>query len=109
MAKITRFNWLSALQIGLIGGVVTVLMSLVGMVEEFGKRDIIAGVITMGQTLLFIAMLIAGYVAAGRTASKTGLIGLASGALAGLVTGGMLLAMQKRWKNSMRDCLNLKS
>ena len=90
MAKITRFNWLGALRIGLIGGVVAVLMSMVGMVEEFGKRDIISGVITMGQTLLFIAIFMAGYVAAGRTVSTARLTGPAGGALAGLITSGML-------------------
>ena len=81
------YNWLSAVQIGLIGGVVALLVSLVGMVEEFGKRDIIAGVITMGQTLIFIAFIGAGYLAASRTAGGATLMGLVSGALAGLVQG----------------------
>ncbi len=93
MTKNTHFNWLNALRMGLIGGVVALLISLVGMVEEFSQRDIIAGVITMGQTLLFIAILMAGYFAAGRAAGKSGLNSLASGALAGLVTAGMLAVL----------------
>lgn len=41
------FDWKKTLQIGLIGGAVGVLIAMVGMVEEFNKRDIIAGTLTM--------------------------------------------------------------
>ena len=93
MTKNTHFNWLNALRIGLIGGVVALLISLVGMVEEFGQRDIIAGVISMGQTLLIIAMLMGGHFAAARSVDRPGPLSLAGGALAGLVTSGMLAVL----------------
>ena len=56
-----------ALKIGLIGGVVEILLSLIGMVEAFSQRDIIAHVISMGHTLLVIVALFMGYLAAKRT------------------------------------------
>jgi len=92
MTKNTPFNWLPVLRMGLIGGVVALLISLVGMVEEFSQRDIIAGVISMGQTLLIIAMLISGHFAA-QSVDRPGWLSLAGGALAGLVTSGMLAVL----------------
>ena len=41
-----------AIKIGLIGGVVEVLLSLIGMIEAFSQRDIISHVVSMGHTLL---------------------------------------------------------
>ena len=49
--------WLQALQTGLIGGVVAILVSLIGMVASFHERDIIAGQITMGETVLLLIVI----------------------------------------------------
>jgi len=92
MTKNSPFNWLPVLRMGLIGGSGALLISLVGMVEEFSQRDIIAGVISMGQTLLIIAMLIGGHFAA-QSVDRPGWLSLAGGALAGLVTSGMLAVL----------------
>jgi branched-chain amino acid transport system permease protein len=83
---------LEALKIGLIGGGVAVFVSLVGMVEAFGGRDIVAGVISMGQTLLVALTLTIGFIAASRAGQAAGL-NLASGALAGVLTGALLAAL----------------
>ena len=56
MSNSNHLNWQKAIQLGLIGGLVGVLIALVGMVEEFDKRDIIAGVLTMGWTLVFLTI-----------------------------------------------------
>lgn len=93
MNKQTSFNGLGALQIGLIGGVVALLVSLIGMVEEFSQRDIISGVITMGQTLILIAILMAGYFAASRAAGEARPMRPVSGALAGLVASALLAGL----------------
>jgi hypothetical protein len=55
------------LKIGLIGGIVAVLLSLIGMVEAFSQRDIISNVVSMGHTLLFLVPVFMGYLAAKRT------------------------------------------
>ena len=50
-----------AIRIGLIGGVVEVLLSLIGMIEAFSQRDIISQIISMGHTLLLLVVLFTGY------------------------------------------------
>ena len=86
MNKLQSSNWFIALQLGAIGGIAAVLTSLVGMVEEFAKRDIIAGVIEMGQTLLVIILLVVGY-AVGRRSPSSRILKLVEGALAGAIVG----------------------
>ncbi len=56
-----------AIKIGLIGGVVAVLLSLIGMVEAFSQRHIISNVISMGHTLLLLIGVSFGYFSAKRT------------------------------------------
>ena len=53
--------WLATIRNGLIGGAVSLLLCLVGMVTQFGERYIISGVITMGQILVIAPVLIFGY------------------------------------------------
>jgi hypothetical protein len=86
MNKLQSSNWFLALQLGAIGGIAAILTSLVGMVEEFSKRDIIAGVIEMGQTLLLIILLVLGYAVGHRSPSSRSLK-LVEGALAGAIVG----------------------
>ena len=85
MSKSNRLNWRKALQLGLIGGLVGVLIALVGMVEEFNQRDIIAGVLTMGWTLLFLSVLVTAYFAADHATPDRGVSGILAGGIAGLV------------------------
>ena len=53
--------WRSALSAGLIAGGVSLLLSLVGMVEAFNETDIISGIFSMGQFLLLAPLLVGGY------------------------------------------------
>ena len=55
------------IKIGLIGGVVAVLLSLIGMVEAFSPRYVISNVISMGHTLLLLIGVFFGYFSAQRT------------------------------------------
>jgi branched-chain amino acid transport system permease protein len=91
--EIRQSPWRSALNIGLIGAVVVVLLSLIGMVESFNKRDIVYKVITMGQLLLLIATLFMAYLAAKKSdAGKPGqTIGLA--VIAGVVTAAGIVIL----------------
>jgi branched-chain amino acid transport system permease protein len=79
-----------AVKIGLIGGVVAVLLSLIGMVEAFSQRDIIASVISMGHTLLLVVALFMGYLAAKRTPENGGLKVLVHSAISGLLVAALL-------------------
>ncbi len=49
--------WRKAIQSGVIGGIVAILAGLIGMVESFHARDIIAGRISMGETLLLLIII----------------------------------------------------
>ena len=56
--------WRSALNIGVIGALTVILLSLIGMVESFHKRDIVYSLLSMGQLLLLIATVFLAYLAA---------------------------------------------
>lgn len=91
MTPKTHFNVLGAIQLGLIGGVICLLLSLVGMVEAFDERDIIVEVVTMGQTLLLVVFLMIGYMVARRAAASYSLtVALPLGALASAVSAALL-------------------
>jgi branched-chain amino acid transport system permease protein len=102
----TRFDWLSAIKVGLLGGAVALLISLVGLVQAADRRPIIPGILSMGQTLLLIALVLSAYLAV-RQARADGeeqpprLWLVASGALASLVTSAMLalLVLVGTWIN----------
>jgi len=85
--------WLQAIQTGLIGGVVAVLVSLIGMVESFHERDIIAGQITMGETLLLLIVVTVSYFSSRGTEDTPLSKRLTSGALTGLMAGGLVAGL----------------
>jgi branched-chain amino acid transport system permease protein len=80
--------WVEAIRNGLIGGAVSILLCLVGMVVAFGERFIVSGVITMGQILFLAPILIFAYTITRRNAEKgnlTYLLGAVSGFSSGVV------------------------
>src|SRR5688572_26957160 len=90
MSQNGQINWQKVIQLGLIGGLVGILIALVGMVEEFNKRDIVAGVITMGQTLLVLTVLVTAYFAAARSTTSRGVGSILAGAVTGLIFSIMM-------------------
>ena len=85
-----KFIWQQGIKIGLIGGIVEVLLSLIGMIEAFSQRDIISHVISMGHTLLLLVVLFMGYLAAKRTPRTEPLWVLVNSFISGLIVGGLL-------------------
>jgi branched-chain amino acid transport system permease protein len=85
-------DWKTIIQYGAIGGGVSILLSLVGMVVAFDGRYIIANGITFGQITLFLPIALTSYLAIRKTApvqkSKIFLYGAGAGAM-----GGLLLAI----------------
>jgi branched-chain amino acid transport system permease protein len=85
-------DWKIVLQYGLIGGAVSVFVSLVGMVAAFDQRYIIANGITFGQITLFAPILLVSYLSIRTIASaskgKVVLLGMLTGTI-----GGLLLAL----------------
>ncbi len=82
----------NAVRMGLLAGVITLSVSAVGMVESFDQRDLITGVFTLGQLLLFSAPLVAGY---SLTQSDKGTKGssVLSGGVIGLFTAVPLILL----------------
>lgn len=85
--------WRKALKIGLMGGVVEVLLSLIGMVEAFSQRDIIAHVISMGHTLLLAVAIFIGYLSAKQPLKREVFKILGSSILSGLILGGLVSSL----------------
>lgn len=78
------------IRIGLIGGGITIFLSLIGMVETFDKRDVISEVISLGATVLLLTVLSTAYLAT-RGQDKNGVAWMFAGsALAGLLSGIVL-------------------
>lgn len=84
-----HLDWVGAIKLGFIGGVIALLVSLVGMVETFGAKDVIGGVLSQGQALLLLVWLGFGYLISRRLSGRRHEIILAA-ALASLVSGAML-------------------
>ncbi|MEK6256392.1 MAG: hypothetical protein N2C13_03620, partial [Chloroflexota bacterium] len=55
------FDFRKTAQKGLIAGIITLSVSIIGMVELFEKRALIANFLTMGQVLIFAATAILAY------------------------------------------------
>src|SRR5512139_812633 len=85
-------DWKIILQHGVIGGAVSILLALIGMVVAFNSRYIIANGITFGQITLILPIALTSYLAIRKTApenkSKTFLYGAAGGGM-----GGVMLAL----------------
>jgi len=82
--------WNQGVKIGAIGGVSVLVISLVGMVESFGKRDIIAGVLPMGVAIALIISILAAYIAAKKTPISEKSVQFANAVVSGLVISGLL-------------------
>ena len=81
----TVIAWRDVIRIGLLGGTVALYLCLVGIVPVFHERQLIAGVITLGQVALFGSLAIPGAIAARKTTTLRD--ALITGGVAGLITG----------------------
>jgi branched-chain amino acid transport system permease protein len=88
-----RTIWQQGIKAGLIGGVVGLMVTLVGMVEVFVQRQIIADVISMGHTLLLCVGVFAAYLAIKWTTAKSPRVVLINCIFAGLTTAFILVVL----------------
>jgi branched-chain amino acid transport system permease protein len=82
--------WQEALRLGLIGGAVAVLFSLVGMVQAFSARAIVGGLLSLSYTFLGGTIALATYAAARRAVPGGRGAVFASGAIAGVAAAVVL-------------------
>ncbi len=90
----TRFKlWKHGVKAGLLSGLMTVLLSLMGVVEAFSQRQIVSGLLSMDQSLLGAVVVFMGYVAAKRTSHAEPMWVVINSLTCGIITGGMLLLL----------------
>ena len=87
-------NLRRAAGIGVVSGLVVLYLTAVGLVLAFSERNVITGVVTLGQVMVFLPSVVAGFVVARRGELGAQLLGgLIAGAVSGVVLGaGLLLA-----------------
>jgi branched-chain amino acid transport system permease protein len=85
--------WVKTIQNGLIGGGISLLLALIGMVEAFGETYIITGIVTMAHLFLFAPILLEAYTSVSKANTKKFSTSLAIGGLAGLIGGLVLVAI----------------
>lgn len=91
MSQVTYFRtnrslpiWVNA---GLLAGLAIVYTGAVGMIAAFSKREVISDLLTLGQILIFLPALIAGYMVARRAEGQINIVGrLGYGLLSGVAT-----------------------
>jgi branched-chain amino acid transport system permease protein len=87
-----------AARVGLVGGAAAIYLALAGMIEKFDTRNLIGSLLTLGNLLLMLPPLLAGYFAtrprlvAGRSEQPAPGPALVAGLVSGAVTGGMVAA-----------------
>ena len=90
----TPSDWKLVIQYGLLGGTISLLLSLVGMVIAFGDNFIISGVISMGQIMLIAPILLLSYTAVNKASEQTTWMRIIFG-LGGLA--GVWLSSRNMW------------
>ncbi len=92
------FSWKEAVRVGVLGGAIAILISLVGMVAAFGERYIVYGWFSMGQVLFLAPILFMVSLTLRRekasTSSKTVLHSLLAGAVGGVMLAVLVLLGQ---------------
>jgi branched-chain amino acid transport system permease protein len=94
---IDRVDFRRALTLGLVGGLMAVFLSAIGMVQVFAERVLIDPEVVLGYVTLSLVPLAFGYSAGrpppvreGIERPRPGLRNIAAGALAGVLTAGVL-------------------
>jgi branched-chain amino acid transport system permease protein len=85
--------WMDAFKLGVVGGIAVVFIALLGMIEAFATRDIIADVIDMGRVLVLIAFFLTGHFAIARKQNATPVENISSAGFAGLVSAAFLVGL----------------
>jgi branched-chain amino acid transport system permease protein len=93
MSKNKRIDISLPIKYGLLAGLVALSVSVIGMAELFAQRDLIAGVITLGQVIVFLAPASLSYVVASKAPPGKSGIALLYGAITGLVAALPLILL----------------
>jgi branched-chain amino acid transport system permease protein len=85
--------WRYAVNIGLIGALIAVMLALIGMVEAFNKRDIIYKVVTMGNIVLLLTAVFLSYLAAQKAGRERVPLVFGTAILTGVMTAAGIVLL----------------
>ena len=85
----TRDSLTENIKYGLIAGIVSLSFSVIGMVELFEKRDLVTGILTLGQVFLFGPSAFLGYLSARKSTADEQENKISTSAIGGFVTGAV--------------------
>ncbi len=94
----------TAVRAGLLGGVVVIFLSAVGMIEKFQTRNLVSDVITVSRLLLAVPPFIVAYlvvrprVIRGKREEVPPAAAVMAGAIAGATTGALTIAAVAFWQ-----------
>jgi branched-chain amino acid transport system permease protein len=95
----------SAARAGILGGVVVIFLSAVGMIEKFQARNLISNQVTVSRLLLALPPFIVAFlvvrprVIRGRREEVAPASAVIAGAIAGATTGGLTIAAVALWQS----------
>ena len=89
----SQLDFRRAVRMGLLTGVITLSVSVIGMVQSFDQRDLITNVFTLGQLLLFSTPLIGGYLLTKNESGDVKSRSVLWGGVSGLFTAVPLIAL----------------
>ncbi|HSQ17678.1 MAG TPA: hypothetical protein VLM83_08280 [Anaerolineales bacterium] len=93
MKSMTSQTWKQVINISLLGGVITILIAFIGMVEAFSPRFIISGIISMGQVFLLLPIFIFTLINIRKVGSTGKRDQLLIGAVTGLIGGAVIFVV----------------
>jgi len=85
-----KSDWVKLVKNGIIGGGLSVLLSVIGLVQAFESSYVISGVITMGQIFALSPILFECYLSVRKASTKNTLAALSVGGLVGFVGAAVL-------------------
>ncbi len=100
----------SSINIGLIVGVVTLSLCMIGLIEAFDQRFVITDYLTLGQLLLFGGAVVAGYLVLARNPAASRAGSFVYGAIAGLCSGippFLLIQLSQVWEDIREAFINV--
>ncbi len=93
MSKSTRIDWRAQIKLGLVAGLIALSVSIIGMVDAFNQRDLINGIISLGQVFLFASAIGAGFLTVKRAGEKNTTRVLLLGSVVGAISAVFLILL----------------
>jgi branched-chain amino acid transport system permease protein len=91
MNENTNLSFREIINLGLIASAVSLSFSAIGLVGLFSERDLVAGVISMGEVFLFAPAAISGYLASRKGPNRN--LALMNGLLVGAISSALLIIL----------------